>query len=414
VTHPNMDKNNKKAIIIGCGIAGPVLALALNRAGIKSEIFESQKTFDEDSGLFHYLSPNGMNVFNILGIYDKIKNIGHVCNEIIHYKENGKQMASIDEKNEKEEFGARSIMIKRALLIKALCKEVISKGIGLHLGKKLKNIENMDDGKVIAHFEDGTNAKGDFIVGCDGIHSRTREIIMPDAPKPTYTKVVVTGGYTNIPIKNKSHNTIHSNYCKNAFFAYFILPNGEIWWWNGMSYPQEQTKEELERIPDDQWQQTLNDLYREDPLIIRDIAGSTHEKFLKYPIYDVLDLKTWHNSNVCLIGDAAHATSPHAGQGATMAMEDAVTLAKCLRDIENTKDAFAKFENLRKDRAERIVKLGRTAGEGYFASTSMKKWFRNTMITITMTPFIFKRMQKFLFGYDVEWDKKLKSAPKSS
>lgn len=55
-------------------------------------------------------------------------------------------------------------------------------------------------------------------------------------------------------------------------------------------------------------------------------------------------IKTWYKNNVCLIGDAAHAISPHAGHGASMAMEDAIVLAKCLRDIKNTQNTFEKFQ----------------------------------------------------------------------
>jgi len=111
-------ENSKKVIIIGCGVAGPVLALALHRAGIESEIFEAKNTLDDDSGLFHYISPNGMNVFNALGIYDKIKNIGHSCNGVIHYNEKGKPFANMDERDEEKIYGADSIMIRRGLLTK--------------------------------------------------------------------------------------------------------------------------------------------------------------------------------------------------------------------------------------------------------------------------------------------------------
>ena len=199
-----MDIKNKKVIIIGCGIAGPVLALALNKAGIDSEIYEAQKTLNDDAGLFHYLSPNGMNVFNVLGIYDKVYDLGHVCNRTTLYDENGNSFAGFDEDNLKDEFEVSSIMIKRGVLTKVLREEVLHKGIDLHFGKKLKNIENVaGESKVISHFEDDTSVHGNFLIGCDGIHSRTRKIIMPNAPDSSYTKLVVAGGYAKVPIKSK-------------------------------------------------------------------------------------------------------------------------------------------------------------------------------------------------------------------
>ncbi|WP_316504657.1 NAD(P)/FAD-dependent oxidoreductase [Nitrosopumilus sp.] len=404
-----MPNENKKAIIIGCGIAGPVLALALNKAGIDSEIYEAQKALDDDAGLFHYLSPNGMNVFNVLGIYDKVYDLGHVCNRTTLYDENGNSFAGFDEENLKDEFGASSIMIKRGVLTKVLREEVISKGIDLHFGKKLKDIENVTgESKVTVHFEDDTSVQGDFLIGCDGIHSRTRKIIMPDAPDSSYTKLVVAGGYAKVPIKSKKHSMIHANYCKRAYLAYFILPDGEVWWWNAELYPQEQTREKLEKISNKQWRQSMIKLYKEDSQIIQDIVGSPENRFMKYPISDMPPLDIWYKGNVCLIGDAVHATSPTNGQGAAMASEDGIVLAMCLRDMEIPKDAFEKFQELRKERVEKIVKFGRRNGEGYFLTSPAKKWFRNTMIRTMTSPIIFNRMKKYYFGYAVNWDEKIK------
>ena len=76
-------------------------------------------------------------------------------------------------------------------------------------------------------------------------------------------------------------------------------------------------------------------------------------------------LPTWHKNTICLIGDAAHATSPYVGQGAAMAMEDAVILSMCLRDIPDVNDAFTKFEKLRKKRTEKIVKTSQQSGKIY-------------------------------------------------
>ena len=404
-----MSHKNSKAIIIGCGIAGP--ALALHKAGIDSEIYEAQKSLDDDdAGLFHYLSPNGMNVFNVLGIYDKIYDLGHVCNKTTLYNENGDSFAGFNEENAKEEFGANSIMIKRGVLTKALREEVISQGIKLHFGKKIKDIQDVTkESKVIAHFEDSTNAQGDFLIACDGIHSRTRQIIMPDAPNSSYTKLVVAGGYANVSIKNKKHSMIHANYCKRAYLAYFILPDGEVWWWNAESYPEEQTREDLDKISNEQWQQSMIKLYDKDPQIIQDIVSSRENNFMKYPISDMPPLDKWYKGNVCLIGDAVHATSPTNGQGAAMASEDAVTLAKCLRDMETSQQAFEKFQTLRKKRVDKIVKFGRRNGEGYFLTSPAKKWFRNTMMRTMTSPIIFNWMKKYFFGYDIKWDKKIKS-----
>ena len=404
-----MPENSKKVIIVGGGIAGCVLALGLYKSGIKSEIFEARKVPEDKAGLFHYLSSNAMNVYKVLGLYDKLKDSGHVCNGVIHYKEDGKELARIDEKNSLEDYGANSIMIKREFLTKILRDEVISKQIQFHFGKKIQDITNIGKQNTIAHFEDGSTAEGNLLVGCDGIYSKTRDIILPNATKPYYTKMVVTGGYSKTKITNKELNTIHSNYGKKGFLAYFIIPDSDdVWWWNGISYPKEETREAMEKLSNEKWQHTMIEMYADDPPAIQDIVRSNKIDFLKYPISDMLSVDTWHKQNVCLIGDAVHATSPTNGQGAAMASEDGLMLAKCLRDIDETQQAFEKFQQLRQKRVEKIVKIGRTSGEGYMMTNPIQKWFRNTMIVVMLNSPFFGRMKDFFFGYNVEWNKKIK------
>ena len=205
-----MSLKNKKAIIV---LDAVLPDRFLHWHYIKQELIlkylKHKNHSDDDAGLFHYLSPNGMNVYNVLGIYDKIFNLGHICNKTVLNDENGNPFASFDEDGSMNEFGANSIMIKRGILTKALREEVINKSIDLHFNKKLKDIKDLGN-KVIAHFEDGTSIEGDFLIGCDGIHSRTRKIIMPDAPKPYYTKLVMAGGYAKIPSKNHKNNMIYA------------------------------------------------------------------------------------------------------------------------------------------------------------------------------------------------------------
>lgn len=403
-----MPENSKKVIIVGGGIAGCVLALALDKIGMKSEIFEARKIPEDNVGLFHYLSSNAMNVYKVIGIHDKLKDLGYVCNGVIHYKENGKQLARIDEKDSLKDYGANSIMIKREFLTKTLRDEVLSKQIPIHFGKKINDITNVGKSNITAHFEDGTSVEGNLLVGCDGIYSKTRSIILPNSPKPYYTKMVVTAGYTKTKITDKELNIIHSNYGKKGFLAYFVIPDSDdVWWWNGVSYPKEETREAIEKLSNEKWQQAMIEMYAEDSPVIQDIVKSNEINFLKYPISDMLSVDTWYKQNVCLIGDAVHATSPSNGQGAGMASEDGVMLAKCLRDVDNIEQAFEKFQQLRQKRVEKIVKIGRTAGKGYLVTNPIKKWFRNAMIVVMLNSPFFGRMKDFFFGYTVDWDKKI-------
>ena len=110
----------KNAIIIGCGIAGPALALQLKRAGIKSTIYEAEK-IPSTLGLSIYLSPNGMNVIRSLGLYDKIKKLGTETHITIFYNEKGKQLGAFDYTNEEKLATGYLSQCKDSLLLIFLC-----------------------------------------------------------------------------------------------------------------------------------------------------------------------------------------------------------------------------------------------------------------------------------------------------
>ena len=65
----------------------------------------------------------------------------------------------------------------------------------------------------------------------------------------------MAGGYAKVSLNNQKNSIIYANYGKHTYLAYFVLPSGEVWWWNAELFPQEQTKEDLQKITNKQWQE---------------------------------------------------------------------------------------------------------------------------------------------------------------
>lgn len=412
----NDTNERKKAIIIGCGIAGPSLAIALGHAGIKSTIYELQDAIPKFGWLT--MTANGTTIWKSFGIFDEIMSASTKIEGMIACDFHGKHIGKINTGEElKKKYGAGTILIKRDTFNKILCDKASSYGVDIEFGKKLTNIktktpEDFDGEKIIACFEDGIKAEGDFLIGCDGIHSRTRNIIVPDSPKPTYSGVVLVGGTAkkkNIDI-NISENTIYLTYGKNAFFGYLLPESGEHMWWSYSHHPEQTDKEKRENnqntISWEGWKKKLLQTHKGDSEFVKKSINAPKETHFQFPIYDIPYIPIWHKGLVCLIGDAAHATSPHVGQGAVMAIEDAIVLAKCLRDIPNTQKAFEIFEKLRKARTEKVVKMAQKYGDAFTTTNPIKKWFRNKMI-----PMMIKRGNEpfdWIYSYKVDWDEKIK------
>jgi 2-polyprenyl-6-methoxyphenol hydroxylase-like FAD-dependent oxidoreductase len=137
--------------------------------------------------------------------------------------------------------------------------------------------------------------------------------------------------------------------------------------------------------------------------VLEIIRATPAENMGKWTTREMPAMKTWHKGSVCLIGDAAHATSPSAGQGASLALEDAIVLAKCLRDESNLELAFVKFQNERKARVDMIVQQARRNGDRKVPNPFVG------FVMDLMLPTFLKAATKGIdqmYGYKIDWTEK--------
>ncbi|CAJ1001233.1 FAD-dependent oxidoreductase [Brevibacillus aydinogluensis] len=392
---------NKRALIIGCGIAGPAIAIFLRRAGYEPRIYEAQPDHDDYAGLFLNVARNGMRILSELGVDDRIRREGIEMRVMSFHSSSGKWLGTIGDRSGE----VQGFTVKRGFLHKVLREAALQEGIPIEFGKRLANLQ-MTDRQVTAFFEDGTSAEGDLLVGCDGIHSRTRRLILPNAPEPDYTGLISFGGFARGVDVPREPGTQHMVFGKKAFFGYLVKSDGEIYWFGNLNYPGRPTRKELMSIPQAEWRQVISNLYQGELQPVPDIIRKTESHIGVYPIYDLISVSAWYSGPAVLIGDAIHATSPNAGQGASLALEDALMLAKCVRDIGNLGEAFRHFELLRRERVEKIVKYSRSIGQRKHATNPVQVFFRDLML-----PFFLKMASRqslaWMYDYRVNWHDKV-------
>ncbi|WP_226007979.1 FAD-dependent oxidoreductase [Natrinema salinisoli] len=384
---------DRKALIIGCGVVGPVLALYLRRIGITPVIYEGRPEPRDDAGFFLNLAANGTDVLETLGIREKVLEGGHESNRLVFQNHKQKQLG---------ENPSETVLIKRGLLTKSLREAAVEQGITVKFGKRLTDVQIPHEDMAIAYFDDGTEAHGDFLVGCDGIHSQTRRSILPNAPDPEYTGIIDSGAFTRNDSIPPTDGVMRMTFGVDGFFGYQKVPTGEIYWFENHERKQAPDRAALDAISQAEWKKKLLRLHKNDHNEVSEIIRSTDGEIGKWPVYDLPSLPTWNRGTVCLIGDAAHATSPHVGQGASLAMEDAIVLAKCLRDVEGVPDAFETFESLRRDRVEGIVEMSRETGNQKAPSNLVTRKVRDLVL-----PFFLKRgVESFeeIYSYRVDWN----------
>ena len=402
-TQPTATGFKGHVLIIGGGIGGSALALFLKKAGITSTIFEAYP-YKQAIGGGLGLAPNGMNVLASLGLVDQVLARSTPAYVNVFLNQQGNLIARF-KNGSVEDYGQPGVCILRSTLYDILTEAVKKQNIDLQYEKKLKTI-TYRDAKVIAHFEDGTSAEGDLLVGADGVNSQTRRVTMPAAPMPEFVGIIGMGGVTpasavpNMTRKEKEAFTF--TYGATGFFGYGCGENSDLLWWTNIAREKELTRDEIVNVNVSDVQREVMAIFKGYHEPIETIINNTHSP-IRQNISDIRTLPTWHKGRVVLLGDASHAVSPNSGQGASLALEDAMLLANRLHHSPDYETAFADYECERKPRVETIVAEGRRLGQDKKVVTPFQQAVREFMMKIFINLFG-TRGQKWLFGYKVIWD----------
>jgi FAD-dependent urate hydroxylase len=192
---------------------------------------------------------------------------------------------------------------------------------------------------------------------------------------------------------------------KRAFFGYVLAPDGEVWWFANVPRRDEPARGEVEAIPPEAWQRRLAELYAEDagPAVRLVEASDPADIKNASPIHSIPHLPRWHRDRLVVIGDAAHAPTPTSGQGASLAIEDAVVLAKCLRDLSDPQQAFARFEALRRPRVERIIKVAARINSNKTARP-LTRVVRDAVLPVILRITTNSKQVNQQYRYHIDWD----------
>jgi FAD-dependent urate hydroxylase len=375
--------SERTAIIVGAGIAGPLLAMWLQRLGVRALVAEARESAALAEGAFLGVAPNGMNALAPLGLAEKVLSIGHACSAFQFANARGRVIGAIDRSRDRASFEWPLTMVRRAELHALLAEEAQRRGVEIRYGSRLASLKQTER-NVIAGFLDGTTLDADFLVGCDGLRSATRSLILPDAPKPAFSGLLDFGGFAraeNLPFPPGINTMVFGS---RAFFGAFTTPTGEAWWFhNG---PPD--------VP-------MLELHRDDPPWIAELIRATPKVLGPWRLHDLPAMPRWSKGRVVLLGDAAHAMSPSAGQGASLAMEDAMVLTACLRDSQDVPSAFVNFEKLRRPRVDAIFKAARRNSSGK-APTPLTGWFRDRLLPVFLK--VGAKQQDSAYAFRVDWD----------
>jgi 2-polyprenyl-6-methoxyphenol hydroxylase-like FAD-dependent oxidoreductase len=347
-----------------------VLALALAKNGISSTIYELRPQTSQSAGGNIALAPNTARVLDHLGVYAGLRPQGFSYEELYFQNGAGQHLGTFLNGSQKE-YSFSALRIHRVILHDELVRACGERGIEVHHGKKFVRVEETDKG-VVVEFEDGEKVEGEYLVGCDGIHSKVRDHIRAVTPEFSgLMGIMGTVDEADLDAMHVAQKQKLPTPCMlfGATGSFAIMPSNfsgsEVGYFATIQEPADRGREGWNALGRDtaQLKSMLADRFTFEgaqyPPLVQELCRKTPTDTLTcWPFFSVPHLKHWTSDagRVVIIGDAAHAIPPTGGQGAAMAFEDAETLAYTLRDILDVQahHAHMSLEEVKAIRAEKL------------------------------------------------------------
>jgi salicylate hydroxylase len=389
-----------KAIIIGAGIGGSALALTMKQCGVDFILAEQAPELG-DVGAGIQLSPNGVRILERLGLGDDFPAYATEpdYHKFVSWDSGETVLQTPLMPRAKEEFGAGYYHAHRRDLIASLTQRLDR--TKLKLGTRIIGV-GQDRDHVWADCADGARLEGDVLIGADGIHSMVREkIFRPDTPRRSgyvaWRGVIAAEKVANLAIPVSSYVVMGPH----LSFVFYYVAGGQELNWLALGQTEDEKRES--------WSQTASkaevlaafDGWYDVPKAIID---ATDAPFVT-ALHDRVPLDQWVDNRIAVMGDAAHAMLPYHAQGAVQSIEDAWVLGRLLQDNkDNAQHALRQFQDLRFDRANRMVQHSRSAEGWYHIDNPAEVAARNQRFASIgeRSDGGFTAQQNWLYAYDAE------------
>lgn len=377
-----------KILVVGGGIGGLAVALALARTGQQVTVYERTSEIKEvGAGLTVW--PNAVNVLQKLGMTEIVPTIGMPA----HYRTIQTWQGKVLSRIHVDEIAGSPIQVMhRADLQGALLQAVESAGISVQLGKQCTGLAENANG-VEAAFSDGTTAQGDLLIGADGIRSVIRQQLF-GPPNIRYAGYSSWRGIASIDREMIPFGVSSETWGVGRRIGLIPLKNERMYWFVARTVAEGDGKEDSA----EKRKQQVQELFRgwHDP-IGQVIEGTEPSMIIHSDVYAIEPLTKWYRGRVVLIGDAAHAMAPNMGQGGCQAIEDAPVLAESLQTHgTDIAAALAAYEAKRMPRVGRVAE--RSEWIGWFSQANNPLWYgmRNVLADALYTSALTKELNWLL------------------
>lgn len=344
----------KKALIIGAGTAGMASAITLSRIGIDIDLIDINPNWGALGAGLTITGPT-LRALKQLGVYDEVTEQAYVGDGIQVCDPQGNPLRILPTPMLEGSDTAGSGGIMRPTMHSIMHKYVKDAGIQMRLGLTAE-VFDQDDTGVTVTFSDGTQGRYDFVLGSDGVLSKTRQLLFPDAPKAEYTGQSCWRLFLKRPASVERRTYFLGGPVKVGFtpvskehMYMFLLERCPQRW----------------QEPEDNYKNLKQLLEGYDGILaeIRESLTETDNPNINFRPLECFDLPgPWYVGKVLLIGDSAHPTTPQLASGAGMGIEDALVLAEIFEKQANVDAAFAEFMQRREQRCRLVTQSSMQIG----------------------------------------------------
>lgn len=355
-----------KVDIIGAGIGGLTTAIALQGKGVKVRIYEQTDAL-KPVGAGILLANNAMQVYQKLGLKPQIEKLGNPISLMNITTKDLNVLSRADLSHFETRYHCQNIAIHRAFLQQIMTEHLPPNS--LNFGYKLAEIETYEN-KNLLRFENGKEITSSITLGADGLNSTVRKQLFPNT-KIRRAHQICWRGVVPISLPQKFLGELNEAWGHGDRFGFVQIAPGKVYWYALKSFNQKTYAYSIERLSDyfSNYHEIIKNIIRQTPT----------ETIHTATIEDLKSIKSWFKGKVCLMGDAAHATTPNMGQGACQAIEDAYILGECL-DKFSTEEAFSTFQKLRTPKVKKVVNTSWHIGKMAHWKNPLARGLRNQII----------------------------------
>lgn len=367
--------NGKKVIVIGTGIGGLAAAISLRKLGIEVEVYERAPEL-KPAGFGLSVAGNANTALRSIGVDLRLEERGRILRNYRIFSSGGTLLRTLPLAEASAALADDTVLISRPDLQRAMLAH--TDGAAFHFGAVATGFETIpDSGRVRVSFADGRIAEADALIGADGIGSTVRATLVGAHEVERYGGFIAWLAIVPFDDPRLLPGSCTHYWAKGQRFGLIDIGGGRAYWWGTKEMPEARARN---------WQPDKNeiaDAFLGWPDEVRDVIHATpQDAILGVPETDRPFLENWGSGPVTLLGDAAHPMLSSLGQGAGMAIEDAVVLARCLATATDAVTGLRRYETERRDRTRMVVHGSRQAARFEQGATPLRAALRNTAIRL--------------------------------